>query len=59
MDCLFIEINAVWKWLGSATLTGGVLVLVWLMWDIVREEIIWWRKNREYRNYFESGKGRK
>jgi len=59
MDYIFMEINAVWKWIGSATAVGLVTLFIWCLWDLIVEEIRWWRKNREYRKYFESEKGGK
>jgi len=59
MEYLFIEINAVWRWLGTAVLGGLVTLFLWLVWDIIKGEIRWWRKNREYLKYIESERGRK
>ena len=54
MDWIFIQLNSVWAWLGTALLGGLVTLFLWLVWDIIRDEIRWWRKSRDYRRYLEN-----
>ena len=53
MQYLFSGINSIWWWLGSCVLAGLVALFVYVMWDLVKQEIRWWRKSREYRRYVE------
>ena len=53
MQYLLSWINSVWGWLGAAALAGLIALLVYVMWDLVKQEIRWWRKSREYRRYVE------
>ena len=44
-------INASWWWLGPVILVALVALLIYLMWDLVRSEIRWWKKKRDYERF--------
>ena len=50
MVYLFSGINSVW-WLGPCILAGLVALIVYVMWDLVKQEIRWWKKKRDYEKY--------
>jgi len=51
MQYLFSGINSVWWWLGLYILAGLVALFVYVMCNLVKQEIRWWRKKRDYEKY--------
>jgi len=59
MDFIFCGSNSVWKVLGSALLIFLASVCIYQLVQLVRQEIRWWRKKRDYHHYLEEEQGRK
>jgi len=51
MEHLIMAINQSWWWLGRLLVIGLAILLGYVMWDLIRQEVRWWRKKRDWERF--------